>query len=364
MAVTVMDALPDLTELSQIKRIYELAFVDYGAARSDSAGVIQKFQSMGIARHWILLGGPSELEKTFSGDLNCADFIRKPLRPQRLHDICKRMIGSERSGGDEDRYRREEKVEDIPSLKVLVADDNLVNQKVLGAILKGMGHRVETAQNGQEALEKVSAQTYEIVFMDVQMPVMDGLTATRKIKETIPASKLPLVVALTANAMEGDREKCFAAGMDDYVAKPVRPPELKKCIARHFGELGGSAWKRNSAEKRQNLLDLTYLSELTQTLDSDSKHRFVAELLVEIEAMHATFMESLSSAYAKDDSEGIRNCLHAFKSATRSLGFKRLSAHLDEVEMQAQQSDFAILVEVSGGIDSIFADSVKALNEW
>src|SRR4029077_8274385 len=116
------------------------------------------------------------------------------------------------------------------TLRILLAEDNAVNQKVALLLLGRLGYRADVAWNGREALEALERQTYDVVLMDVQMPELDGLDATRRICERWPAGRRPRIVAMTANAMEEDREACFAAGMDDYVAKPIRPDDLARAL--------------------------------------------------------------------------------------------------------------------------------------
>jgi CheY-like chemotaxis protein len=117
-------------------------------------------------------------------------------------------------------------------LRILLAEDNVVNQKVALRILDKLGYRADIASNGLEALEALERQAYDVVLMDVQMPEMDGLDASRRIHERWPEDSRPRIIAMTANAMLEDREACFAAGMDDYVAKPVRPDELAEALSR------------------------------------------------------------------------------------------------------------------------------------
>jgi CheY-like chemotaxis protein len=123
-------------------------------------------------------------------------------------------------------------------LRILLAEDNVVNQKLAMRLLQQMGYRADLASNGIEATECVERQTYDVVLMDVQMPEMDGLEATRRITARWSNGQRPRIVAMTANAMQGDREDCLAAGMDDYVVKPIRVDQLVEALlgVNHRGE--------------------------------------------------------------------------------------------------------------------------------
>ena len=115
-------------------------------------------------------------------------------------------------------------------LRILLAEDNVVNQKLALRLLQQMGYRADLAANGLEAIECVGRQVYDVVLMDVQMPEMDGLEASRLITTRWPKAERPRIVAMTANAMQGDREECLAAGMDDYVTKPIRVDALVQAL--------------------------------------------------------------------------------------------------------------------------------------
>ena len=127
----------------------------------------------------------------------------------------------------------EGKAHDIEGLSILVAEDNPVNQRLLQRLLERMGHKVALVDTGRKAVDAVAERVFDLVFMDVQMPELDGLGASQEIRrrEEAQGSRVP-IVALTANAMVGDREACLAAGMDDYLAKPVRPSDIKSAISR------------------------------------------------------------------------------------------------------------------------------------
>jgi CheY-like chemotaxis protein len=117
-------------------------------------------------------------------------------------------------------------------LAILLAEDNVVNQKLALKLLSQMGYQAELANNGLEAIEALERRRYDVVLMDVQMPEMDGLEAMRRIVERWPNGERPRIVAMTANTMQGDREECLAAGMDDYLTKPIRIDALTMALMR------------------------------------------------------------------------------------------------------------------------------------
>jgi CheY-like chemotaxis protein len=126
-------------------------------------------------------------------------------------------------------------------LRILLAEDNVVNQKLALRMLSQMGYRADVAANGLEVLQAVGRQPYDVILMDVQMPEMDGLEATRRLCAELPGPRgqgrsRPRIIAMTANAMQGDREMCLQAGMDDYISKPIRVDELVSALSRAPGE--------------------------------------------------------------------------------------------------------------------------------
>jgi len=133
-------------------------------------------------------------------------------------------------------------------LRVLVAEDNEVNQLLAVRMLEKRGHRVAVAGNGREALDAVAKDAFDIVFMDVQMPELDGFEATAGIRENEKGTgRHQVVIALTAHAMKGDRERCMAVGMDDYLCKPIRPQELDEMLEKYL------ALRTESANKSKEM---------------------------------------------------------------------------------------------------------------
>jgi len=167
--------------------------------------------------------------------------LTKPIKQNQLHDVLLEVMGRPKSAVKKivPANKLEAALAQHLPLHLLLADDNVVNQKVALRLFDQMGYRIDIAGDGMEALEALERKHYDIVFMDVQMPEMNGLEATRRIREgervlaRDPNAIPPLIIiAMTANAMTGDREKCLKAGMDDYLAKPVRPEAVQAALKR------------------------------------------------------------------------------------------------------------------------------------
>jgi CheY-like chemotaxis protein len=159
--------------------------------------------------------------------------LNKPIKASTLYDALNGIFAKEEAPAsfvvsaklDTDIAQR------LP-LRILLAEDYVVNQKVALRLLAQVGYRADVAANGLEVIQAVERQPYDVVLMDVQMPEMDGLEATRQICARWQKAERPRIIAMTANAMQGDREMCLAAGMDDYVSKPIRIEELVQALAR------------------------------------------------------------------------------------------------------------------------------------
>lgn len=172
-----------------------------------------------------------------AGNSGMHGYMTKPVRQQALYECITMVMGAE-SGVDRqivtERSVAESRLSSQPH--VLVAEDNVVNQKIAVKLLAALGCKTDVADNGREAVQAVSRTSYDLVLMDCQMPVLDGYAATGEIRKLNSSRKSVPIVALTANAMAGDREKCLDAGMDDYLAKPLRKAALAQTLARWISE--------------------------------------------------------------------------------------------------------------------------------
>jgi len=166
-------------------------------------------------------------------ELNFSAYLTKPLKPSALYDALASIFARSLAIAKPEPPKglMDAEMGRLHPLRILLAEDNAVNQKLALRILERLGYRADIASNGLEAVESVERQAYDVILMDVQMPEMDGLDATRSIRKLDQITQ-PHIIAMTANAMEGDRELCIAAGMNDYVSKPIRVNELVNALLK------------------------------------------------------------------------------------------------------------------------------------
>ena len=214
-------------------KAYDLAIVDMHMPGMDGAMLAQKIREVGHKLPLVLFSSHGRKEAT---DSLFAATLAKPLRQSQLFDTLVSLLADQaeaapRVSAGPAKPRMDAQMAERHPLRILLAEDNVVNQKLALRLLSQMGYRADLASNGIEAIECVARQPYDVVLMDVQMPEMDGLEASRRIVARWPApATRPRIVAMTANAMQGDREECLAAGIDDYVTKPIRVDALIEAL--------------------------------------------------------------------------------------------------------------------------------------
>jgi CheY-like chemotaxis protein len=210
---------------------YELVFLDWQMPGMDSIETVQRLIDLPLKRlpHLIMVTNYGhEEDVTEIENANIKDVLIKPVSASMLFDCVTRILGGvvDRPliavDSLNDTFR---KLSTIKGARILLVDDNELNQEVATELLREAGFVVDLASNGLIALNQARTIEYDIVLMDMQMPVMDGLTATKEIRKEPHLKNLP-IVAMTANAMQGDRDRCIAAGMNDHVAKPIEPEDL------------------------------------------------------------------------------------------------------------------------------------------
>ncbi len=270
--------------------------------------------------------------------------LTKPVKPAQLYEVIMRAL----TGQSDEPLPRAATGEfhfdpDLSKhlpLHILVAEDNAVNQKVMLRILERMGYRADVAANGYEAIDAIQRQRYDVIFMDVQMPEMDGVTAMHKIREILPIEKQPRIVALTAHALPGDREQYLELGMDDYLSKPIRPQTLvealKRCRPEEEISIAGPLQERDSAgTHRQVSIEPMVLNQLYNVIGKDRPQMLVDLINTFLEDVPTRFSQ-IEQALQEKNLEGVHAMTHTLKSSSASLGALTFSRLCEQIEDAVQ----------------------------
>jgi CheY-like chemotaxis protein len=260
------------------------------------------------------------------------DYVTKPVKRRSLFDALLNVLASTEGpksimagltvmGAGPPEPEPEPVVEKKPGLRILIAEDNSVNQKVALNQLQKLGHTAEAVDNGRMVLEALELRRYDIVFMDCQMPELDGYAATGEIRRIEGKDRHTWIVAMTAHSLEGDREKCLAAGMDDYISKPVKIEALRDAIECFLGLQ--SAQREAVEEGGQAIVDPTALQAFRE-LDPDGSNTILAQLI-------SVFLENLP-ALIGELREAIGGCsasqtarvAHTLKGSCSNFGAHRM----------------------------------------
>jgi CheY-like chemotaxis protein len=214
---------------------FDVAVLDMHMPEMDGVELAKHIHSRDEKIPLVLFSSLGRREADLDDDASLfAAYLTKPIKQSQLFDTFAGLFSDVKPSEVQPKSERIKLDPGLAArypLKILLAEDNAVNQKLALRLLEQMGYRADVASNGLEAVESVARQKYDVVLMDVQMPEMDGLEATRQIVSTLPDAR-PHIIGLTANAMQGDREACLEAGMQDYIAKPIRVDELVDALLR------------------------------------------------------------------------------------------------------------------------------------
>jgi CheY-like chemotaxis protein len=255
--------------------------------------------------------------------------LAKPFKASQLYNTLLRLLTAE-PREEETAEAGLDVTQAMSSLRILLAEDNPMNQKVALRLLERLGYRADVASNGLEALAALERQSYDVVLMDVQMPELDGLDATRRICEQWPPEARPRIIAMTANALPEDRDACFRAGMDDYLAKPIRGDELAAALKR-TRPLGG----REDGEGVSDEVSLE--PDAIKHLRDLGGDEFIAEVVDIFLTDAPVLIATLRSALERQDAEELRRAAHTLKSNGSTFGAVTFAELCRSVEQHAKE---------------------------
>jgi GAF domain-containing protein/CheY-like chemotaxis protein/HPt (histidine-containing phosphotransfer) domain-containing protein len=259
--------------------------------------------------------------------------VTKPIKASPLHAAVAAVLGATADKDAEAASSAlDEELAASHPLRILLAEDNVVNQKLALRLLEKLGYRADVVANGLETLEAIERQTYDLLLSDVQMPEMDGLEATRRIIERWPDGDRPWIVAMTAEAMSGDRERCLEAGMNDYLAKPIRVDELVAAIKRTPRR--GPAKTGSGAAPHDGPIDPGVLMRLAEGTGGDAA--FVTELIQQFVQDSPALVAAARVGIETGAAEEVRVAAHTLKSNAATFGAHELADRCRSLEEAAK----------------------------
>jgi two-component system sensor histidine kinase/response regulator len=284
-------------------------------------------------------------------------YLQKPVRRMRLLEVVADAMGSAGEPADEPMASGHAQTTHEDTL--LIVEDNVVNQRVIEAMLGKRGFEVEIANNGREALTMLSVRSYALVFMDCQMPEMDGYATTAAIRSRESGSSRLPIVAMTAHAMKGDRERCLAAGMDDYLSKPLRPAELDEALERWLGTAKPVPKAKPSALTPPAPIDNPF-----DALVDDARMRvfrvdypdIVGQLIELFVESTPPLLDELREGAESGDGEAVRRAAHKLKGSCQNIGASFMADLADNLEQAAAADPSAL-----AGLERVFEDTRDAL---
>jgi GAF domain-containing protein/CheY-like chemotaxis protein len=336
---------------------YDLAILDMHMPGMDGLELANRLRTLRPDLPLVLytsLGGAEAADPVFAG------VLAKPVKQSQLFDMLVSVLTDvdDASAVAVDPGDNSTKLGERHPLRVLLAEDNTVNQQIALLVLESLGYRADVASNGWEAVEAVERLPYDLVLMDVQMPEMDGLEATRQIRaRPTPPERgdRPIrIVAMTANAMQGDREACLAAGMDDYLAKPIRPEELAAALAATPTRAGGA-----SATPPPVTLDATAIERMRSIAPSDEAF---TQLVGSFLDNGTSLLAQLADAAGTDDTDLLRRTAHTLKSNAASFGATDLADLCGALESQARDDAVTDVDAQVAAIAAAFEGARRALS--
>jgi CheY-like chemotaxis protein len=250
----------------------------------------------------------------------------------------------------------------VKDLSILLAEDNLVNQKVAGQMLKILGYQADIANDGLEVLKMIEQKDYDLILMDVQMPNLDGLETSRCIRQKQDYPQ-PKIIAMTANAMPGDRENCLAAGMDDYISKPVVIQELNQILVS-FSKPSNVVFNPPSIEESSvSWVEESILQFMLETL-CNNDFQLMQEMLNCYLSESLELIQKIQLSWQAKNSQEVSFLAHSLKSSSASIGAKALADLCQQLEKLGQDESLKTQVSLTLDLQTTYAQVQQDLHRW
>ena len=311
--------------------------------------------------NWVVIAlySGSDSRAVDQADLKIAAELFKPVRQSELLDVLRRNV-SEKTLRFEMSKQAQTSDEGLTRpLNILLAEDGLANQKLAIGLLKRWGHSVTIANNGREAFEFWQSEAYDLILMDIQMPEMDGIDATRAIRAKEEGTDQHIaIVAMTAHALKGDKEKCLAAGMDAYVSKPIRKRELQAAIAGLCIQTTPPADDESSTIEE----DMIQWDAAIAAVDNDRQllNGVVSEAIGEIPDL----LRQLHDAAAQQDATVVQRAAHTIRGCLRIFDVKRVDRLAGEIEQLGKDSSWESVPTLVQALDHDLQQVLREMRDY
>ncbi|MBT8370058.1 MAG: response regulator, partial [Deltaproteobacteria bacterium] len=302
-------------------------------------------------------------------EIEIAGFLVKPIKRSELFDAIRTVLALENSDVEQrtasvvTRHSIREKRQK-QGVRILLAEDNELNQKMAVRLLEKLGHSVAVVGNGKEAIKLIGQRDFDVVLMDVQMPVMDGFAATQKIRKSKPETRNITIIAMTAHARKQDRDRCLEAGMDDYIAKPIDPEELDTVVqkwahrkTRTVEVEKMSKDKKDHEDHRDNGSPIDMETALRRAMGDSG---FLTELILQFTENLPDEIKALNEALERQDAESITKQAHTIKGTAANLSAEGIAAAALQLEQAGREGNLS----ESGKIINYLKDEVGRLEEF
>jgi len=323
---------------------FELLIVDSSLPDMDGESLAEQIREKALSKNLpvIIMDTCGALEKnSLINPENAEFFLQKPVKPSLLFDTIMECFGHQPIFSLQHDVQN---IDDMPSpAKILLVEDNIVNQIVAVEILSLAGMTVHKAENGLKAVEKIKNEVFDVVLMDIQMPVMDGMEATAMIRNGLGNKDLP-IIAMTANAMSGDREKCIAAGMDDYISKPIDRLKLFKVLQKYISKnkVTSNTEPGSLPEESKTRYNTTRISGIDVHEGMDrmgcSFERYITILLEFCENIES-LIPQIEESILQNNLTGAKEKNHAVKGSAGNLAVKDLFIASQSLEQAIDDKD-------------------------
>ena len=361
------EALAKLREAVNVHNPFQIAILDMDMPDIDGATLGRKIkEDPNLCQTTLVMltsrgrrGDAKQMQ-----EIGFAAYLTKPIKSSQLYDCLVMVVGSKLAAPDTSPVpiiTRHSLMEETGSkIRILLAEDNIINQKVALGVLAKIGYRADVASNGREVLTALEKTPYDLILMDVQMPEMDGFEATAAIrqKESEMGRHIP-IIAMTAHAMKGDRELCLEKGMDDYVSKPIQPKDLSAAINRQLGNmvLPQPEVPPSDGSDGKAVFDQKFLLDRLEG-DEELFKEIVRTFLDDAPLQ----VEKLKQALREENLSQIEKQAHSLKGAAMNIGGNALQAIAFEVELSGKKGDLKRTQELIPRLEKEFTRLQKALS--